>query len=231
MPNNRFIVALTLGVLGPWALVCLLASESVNVPYPVVSAKAGERCAICNVALSSDDVALIIKGRRIPLDRHMVAEFLNNQEKYLRSRLVRSALFQEELEAPAGVAQAGLSLTWFLAGLYILAALIFAGLSGYAAVAKGLPPISGFSIGLLFSAPGYLYILTRPSRVARGEVPSGLTKVPVTSSPVACPQCGNTNHPAASRCSVCHASLAPELKSEAARATLSAANERSTTIS
>jgi hypothetical protein len=204
------------------ALVCCygpvhIADEPIRSPYPMVPSKSGEHCTVCDVQLGADDVALIIKGRRVPLERHMVGEFLKNQEKYLSSKLVKTALFQEEFQAPAGVAQGGISMAWFLLGLYVLCSLLFAGLSGYAAVAKGLPARRSFFLGLLLTVPGYLYVVTRPSRAAKGEIPRGLTKVPATHAPLACPNCGNTNHPAAAHCSRCHSSLTPKLESETAR--------------
>ena len=177
----------------------------------------GEYCTVCGAPLTEKDVALIIKGRRFPLDKTMVDAFMRRKEEYFSAKQMKGALFQEELTAPAGVAQSGISLTYFLVGLYILAALIFGGLSGYAAVSKGLQPIPSFFVGFFLSILGYLYVLTRPSLVARGDIPPGWVKVPITSSPVACPKCGNTNHPAANYCSVCKTKLEPMLQSEVER--------------
>ncbi|MFQ5865849.1 MAG: hypothetical protein ACE5IW_11530 [bacterium] len=186
-------------------------------PYHKVLPKSTERCILCGVLLTQDDVVLIIRGRRVPLKYVMVDSFLQYQEKYFAQLQPKGALFQENLEAPVGVAQGGISFGWFLFGLYVLVALIFSGLSGYTAVSKGLKPIPHFSIGFVFSAFGYLYVLTRPAKVHKGEVPTGLVKVPTTHAPVPCPKCGNTNHPAAKHCADCGSELKPLFRSEAER--------------
>lgn len=96
--------------------------------------------------------------------------------------------------------QGGVSVGRFLAELYVLFTLFFGGLSGTAAIARGLPPISSFFFGLGLSVFGYVYVLARPSQRVSRSVSADLVKVPVTQSPFACPQCGNTNHPAAAAC-------------------------------
>jgi len=186
--------------------------------YPTVAAEAGERCIVCGMPVSSGDIAIIVKGRRMPVMKVMAASVLKNPETYFKSKQPKGALFQEDFQAPSGTAQAGVSLGWFLAGLYVLSALVFGGLSGVVAVSKGLAPITGFCFGLGLSVFGYLYILTRPSQAAAHSVSVGLMKAPVTQSPLACPQCGNTNHPAAASCAVCHVSLFPQGHSDLSRA-------------
>jgi hypothetical protein len=204
-----------------WLLLAgfVFASEpQLQSRYPTVAAKAGEICIVCGMPVSSGDIAIILKGRRMPVMKDMAAAVLKNPEIYFKSKQAKGALFQEDFQAPPGAAQAGVSLGWFLAGLYVLSALIFGGLSGAAAVARGLPPISSFFFGLGLSVFGYLYVLTRPSQTASPSVPAGLVKVPVTQSPLACPQCGNTNHPAAATCAACHVSLSPQGQSDLSRA-------------
>jgi len=185
--------------------------------YPGVPAKPGEYCTVSGVELTENDVALIVRGRRVPLCRTQVDTFLHNQEKYFGTMQPKGALFQESLDAPESTALGGVSWGWFLFGLYVLVALIFGGMSGYAAVSKGLPPIPHFFIGFFFSALGYMYVLSRPRKVHEGEIPAGLVKVPVTSAPVPCPSCGYTNHPSAQHCAACHAELTPLVQSEVSR--------------
>jgi hypothetical protein len=188
--------------------------------YPTVAAKVGEVCIVCGMPVSSGDIAIILKGRRIPVMKGMAETVLRNPEMYFREKQAKGALFQEEFQGPPGAASSGVSLGWFLVGLYVLSALIFGGLSGHAAVARGLPPISSFFLGLGLSVFGYLYVLTltRRSAKAAGGVSAGLLKVPATQSPLACPLCGNTNHPAAPTCASCHASLSPQGRSDLSRA-------------
>ena len=186
--------------------------------YPTVAAEVGEHCVVCGMPLSSGDIAIILKGRRIPVMKGMAASVLKNPEIYFKSKQARGALFHEDFQAAPGAVQAGVNLGWFLAGLYVLSALVFGALGAVAAVSKGLTPISGFCLGLGLSVFGYLYMLTRPAQTASLDIPAGLAKVPVTQSPLACPQCGNTNHPAAASCAVCHVALSPQGHSDLSRA-------------
>lgn len=214
MSHSRLIILYLLAIL----ISSAAAQESTDkIPYKVVPAKPGERCSICDVPLTDQDVALLVRGRRVPLNHMMVDSFLANEEKYFAANQPRGALFSEEMAEQPGVSLGGISTGWFLFGSYILAALIFSGLSGYAAISKGLPPIRYFFIGFVFSILGYLYVVTRTAVAKKGEIPEGLVKVPTTSAPVACPKCGHGNHPSAKICSECGNKLQPKLQSEVAR--------------
>ena len=122
----------------------------------------------------------------------------------------QSALFNNE--------SGGMGSGWFFLGMYVLAALVSSGLSGYTAVAKGLDPKPYFILGFILSLFGYLYVLSRPAAAQAGAVPGGLVKVPSTLEPVPCPHCGYTNHPAAHKCLGCGAALQPSVRSEVTRA-------------
>jgi len=184
--------------------------------HPIAAARPGERCVICGTPLSGSDIAVIVKGRRVPVMKEMASAVLKDPETYFKNMQARGALFQEEFQIHSGATQAGVSLGWFLAGLYVVIALIFGGLSGVTAVAKGLPAISSFFVGFGLSLFGYLYVLTRPSQIdSNGVAP--LEKVPITQLPLACPQCGNTNHPAAASCAACHVLLLPQGRSDLRR--------------
>ena len=185
--------------------------------YDTVAAKSGESCAVCGNPVSDTDVALIVKGRRVPLKREMVEEFVKHQDKYFARLQPKGALFQEEM-GPESEGHGSVGMGWFLFGVYVLIALLFGGLSGYAAIGKGLKPLPHFFVGLLFPLFGYIFVLSRPRAEGSGGIPSGLVKVPDTSAPIRCKACGNTNHPSARRCSVCHAELKPARDSEVFRA-------------
>lgn len=127
----------------------------------------------------------------------------------------RGGLFSEE--GPSG---GGLSLAWFVLGLYVLAGLIFAGACAHLAVHKALPPLPWFFLGLFLNAVGYLILLTRAPGDAqpfRAGIPRGLRKVPRTYFAEDCPECGNHNHPAAHYCPGCGSRMEPPFESEAAR--------------
>lgn len=217
MTNAVFLnrVGLVLGLLTfpLWA-----QENALQTSYSRVRPQWGDYCTVGNVPLDTlQDVALIVRGRRVPLHRTMVDSFMRTQEKYFSQQQPKSALFQEELSAPPGAALGGVTSGWFLFGLYVLVSLVFAGLSGYTAVSKGLPPIPNFFIGFFLSALGYLYVVTRPAVAKKGEIPEGLVKVPLTHTPVPCAACGYQNHPSAKQCVGCGGKLQPTLQSEVAR--------------
>jgi len=217
-PKGHAMSFLLLGIAFQSMVVIKSNAEGLieQAQYDTVAAKSGELCAVCGNPVSDTDVALIVKGRRVPLKREMVEEFVRHQDKYFAGLQPKGALFQEEV-GPESEGRGSVGMGWFLFGVYVLIGLLFGGLSGYAAIGKGLKPIPNFFVGLLFPLFGYIYVLSRPRAEGLGEIPSGLVKVPDTSTPMQCKACGNTNHPSARRCSVCHAELKPARDSEASR--------------
>ena len=176
--------------------------------YPRVEVRPGDHCTVSGELLGPNDVCLLVDGRRVPLKKEAVNIFLNNQEKYFSKLQPKSALFTESM----GVAK-NLSIGWFIFGIYVLIGLLFAALTSHAAVGKGLKPIPWFFIGLFFNAFGYLAVLMKKSE-AVSAVPAGFAKVPLTSAPAVCPDCGYENHPSAKSCSGCGTALNPQDKSE-----------------
>jgi len=205
-------LALTLFLSTP----VLSSPDSIATRYKVVPSREGERCIVCGNTLSNSDIALIVRGRRVPLKKEMMQEFLDHEEKYFADMQPRGALFQEDAGSNSGTSLGGVGWGWFLFGVYILSGLIFSGLSGNAAVRRGLPARPYFFIGFLLPLLGYLFVLTRRS-VLQGDLPHGLTKIPETSQPIACPACGFTNHPTARTCLGCKNPLSPTRVSEASQ--------------
>jgi len=176
--------------------------------YPRVDVHSGDHCTVSGLPLTPDDVVLLVDGRRVPLKKDAVDIFLNNQEKYFSKLQPKSALFTEDMGQPDS-----LSMGWFLFGIYVLIGLIFAALTSHKAVGKGLGPIPWFFAGLVFNILGYIAVMAKRS-AATGNIPEGFKKVPLTSEPVFCPNCGYENHPSAKKCSRCDFTLDPHEISE-----------------
>lgn len=186
-----------------------------DLPYPREAAKPGDACLSCNQTIVANGAAFVIRGRKVALHNEHVSDFVADSTRLLAQLQPRGALFQERAHGTTVMSEGGMG--WFLFGLYVLVALVFAGMSGYAAVAKGLNPVSHFFIGLIFSALGYLYVLTRQRTAQSEAVPGGLVKVHATHEPVPCAKCGYTNHPAAKKCLGCGVELQPLVASEVKR--------------
>jgi len=125
----------------------------------------------------------------------------------------RTALFHENQRSPRDLQQGGISWGWLAAGLYVLSGLLFGGLSGYAALTKGLAPRLCFFLGLFLNVFGYLYVLMRPAG-SRQQAAPGLRKVPSTAAPIPCPHCSHPNHPSAKKCAGCNSELQPIAQSD-----------------
>lgn len=172
-------------------------------PFP---ARDGETCVVCNGKLSKEDSAFLIDGQRVGVMKEMEEEFLQNPLQYVSKLRPESSTVhtrQSNLQ-PAGY-------LWL--GIFVLAGLVFGGACAHMAVMKGQSPWQWFLLGFCFSAPATVALALKPN--AGGKAPEGMDKVAATHSPVVCPGCGNTNHPAASACSRCGAKLTPMVPSEA----------------
>ena len=84
--------------------------------YDTVAAKSGERCTVCGGRLTESDVALIVKGRRVPLDRMDMNEFMRHQGKYFAKLQPKGALFQEGMGPETG-GRENVGMGWFLVRL------------------------------------------------------------------------------------------------------------------
>jgi hypothetical protein len=136
-----------------------------------------------------------------------------------------AAFALQQQPAPRGAflgagANAGVSSVWFWAGVYVVAGLVFGALAAHRALQTGNRALAWFSVGFIFTLPGYLYLLTLPKKemAAPAGVPRGMGRIAGTSSPEPCPACGAMNHPAAALCIGCGGKLTPRFVSEAQRA-------------
>ena len=175
----------------------------------------GMVCVVCDKPIGRDDFAFLVNRQKVAVHRlNCYAELLGHPYRFLGILQPHGALLG------AGAEESKDSLGWFLAGLYILAGLVFAALCAQQALHSGRSPVAWFGWGLVFNVFGYLLLLTRPLRPAEGltRVPAGLGKVHVTREPSSCPECGKTNHPSAARCAGCDARLDPSSESEVEKA-------------
>jgi uncharacterized paraquat-inducible protein A len=101
--------------------------------------------------------------------------------------------------------------------IYVVLGLFFGALASYVAIQKGLEGKKWFLGGFFLNILAIVFLVTRPSKemLFRSE---GVSKTPRTYEPGACPNCGNLNHPSASRCSRCGQALEARVESEVTRA-------------
>ncbi len=124
-----------------------------------------------------------------------------------------TALFHHNQVSAGDLNHHRMNWSWLWLGLYVLSGLLFGGLSGYAALTKGLAPRLCFFLGLFLNVFGYLYVLMRPAGSQQQAAP-GLRKVPSTAAPIPCPHCSHPNHPAAKKCAGCNSELQPIAQSD-----------------
>ena len=184
-----------------------------------VPSRPDEICIVCGRPIGTGDPVYLINGQRVPLHvSECYANFSRNPQAYLAAIRPHGAFL-----GAGGEAQ-GLSWGWFLAGLYVLAGLIFGALCAHRALQGGRSAAAWFFAGLALNVIAYARSLTWPSLAIEspGGVPEGLAKMPATFAPQPCPSCGRMNHPAASQCADCGAELQPAVSSEVGKAGLGA---------
>jgi hypothetical protein len=181
--------------------------------------KPGDICISCNHPVGDNDAVFLIRGHRLPIHLSEIQSDLDGQLSQFLARLEpQSALFQVSERNPAR------SMLWLLAGSYVLMALIFAALSSQRALMKGYSPSLWLALGLVFHVFAYVTLLLLPGRTveAPAGVPKGLKKIAATHQPVACPGCGELNHPSATKCVGCGGTLVARISSEVSRTGLRA---------
>ena len=120
----------------------------------------------------------------------------------------RTALFQEDSNPKPEVGK------WaYWISCYLLAGLVFGGISAYTSLQKGQNAWAGFLLGFFLNIVGGLIALLVPKRETRFQS-EGLTKIPTTRSEKPCQSCGHANHPSAKRCHGCGQNLSPAIPSE-----------------
>ncbi len=176
----------------------------------------GERCIVCKQEIHGAEVLEIrYKGRRFFVKAEMLDDFDAAPLDYFADLQARSGLFDER-----AVAAREMSLGWLAFGVYVVIGLVFSALCGYLAIGRGHAPLPWFFAGLAGNAAALAVLLATP----RGDltalpagVPAGFAKVPTTRAPISCPECGATNHPAATSCNGCENELTPAVEAETAR--------------
>lgn len=218
-------------VLGLFVLIPLAALAVPGEPLPNeftlqdgtkverAAPKPGDICISCNHPVGDHDVVFLVRGHRLPIHLAEIQAHLDTQLSQFVGRLEpQSALFQVSERNPAR------SILWLLAGSYVLMALIFAALSSQRALMRGYSPSLWLALGLVFHVFAYGVLLALPDRRVEtpAGIPKGLKKIAATHQPVACPGCGELNHPSATKCAGCGGTLVARISSEVGRAGLRA---------
>jgi hypothetical protein len=172
-------------------------------------ARDGETCHICNGKVGKGDAAYLASGQRVALHAADCCE-----GKFLKDSQVHTASLRPNSIQAVAVAGVGLASRWMWFGIYVLAGLVFGGFTAHLAVRKGYSPAGWFLRGFVLLGGAYLYLCRKPARPGASSAPVGLAKVPLTSQPVACPACGEPNHPSASQCLACGGRMLPRVASE-----------------
>jgi hypothetical protein len=175
----------------------------------LVPAELNERCAFSGQLLPPGTSVRILRGRRLPLmpDAALEADLRTRPEKYFALVQPSGALFTE-----SGPGEVG-HYVWVYLGFGVIVLMILAGFAGQMAIRRGLEPGGWFLQGLCGNVLAPFLLRTRGSSVE--TLAPGHTKPHRTAMPKHCAACGNENHPSASKCSMCHASLDAAYQSEA----------------
>jgi hypothetical protein len=185
--------------------------------YRVVEPRVGETCIVCDKAVRATDRVYEVEGQRVAV--HVGAcdsAFRRNPGHFLARLKPRGAFLGAEPNLGPNI-----SWRWFAFGIYVLLGMVFGASCAYRAVNHALKPLPWFLAGFFLNLFGFLALVTRPAGdSSMAGLPPGLAKVPTTSSPRACPRCGEMNHPSATSCVGCGNKIEPLVTSEVARAGL-----------
>lgn len=160
-----------------------------------------EDCIICGKTVEGPGIEHQYRGRDVVLcgASGCSDEWTRNPSEHFAELQPKGALFQESIGPHEAVRP------WaFYLGVYFFVGLFFAAASGYVAVNRSQPAARWFMLGLAANVVGFIATLAMaPRGVALFGVPDGLAKVPSTSTPTTCKNCGHENHPTATRCARC----------------------------
>ena len=129
----------------------------------------------------------------------------------------RGALFQGDSKFLNPVYQQAnpMSRRWMVAGLWVLIAIVSAGLAGSLALTTRRSVPLAFGMGLVLPIVGLFLTLVLTKRVEGFDLRG--TKVPNTHDEVACVTCGHALHPSAATCPGCGAIQSPTIESDVQR--------------
>lgn len=177
--------------------------------------KPGEYCSLCYESLQAGDLIYVIYGQRVGVHAGSEDEDFRADPKKWIAHLRPGGAFLG-VEGALDTPQQALSDVWFAVGFYVLLGLVFGALCAHKAFHSGYPPGRWFAMGLVLNVPAYIVLALKPKRAltAVAGIPSGLRKIATTYDPVACPGCGQTNHPSAGKCLGCGGPLEPRTVSE-----------------
>ncbi len=185
-------------------------------PHESRPAKLGDFCIRCGINHEHINTVLQHKGRWLavcPPCQEFVMANIDSFDYYFDKLEPRGALFQEH---DGQISESSFSWGWFLLGLFILMNLITGALAATIAFRKGQPVGHWFFVGLVANIFGVGYAMMQPE-IKDQKLPDGLHKMPTTSSPVYCNNCGAQNHPSAKTCSSCGIALTPGQTSDVER--------------
>lgn len=178
----------------------------------------GEQCLVCDKQIFDVEVVEVRHQGRVfhVAAGEMFRLFAEDPETYFRKLQARSALFDELAVRPKQI-----SVAWLGFGLYVLLGLVSGAVCAYVAITKGLAPVSWFFAGIVGNGVVLAVLMNAQSRCdqnAPAGIPPGLAKVPTTYKPQPCHHCDGQNHPSATRCGSCGASITATVESEVVRA-------------